>query len=344
MTSLSLRRIKCFAGRRGNLVFGRINGKKGREDLKPRYKLLTAGVCLLIGVLPGFLFEKALPATPFSLKSEEALRQMERIGKKGSNPRPSEVEIPQEAMGNLDLFILAGQSNMTGQGEIDPGDVEIEPRAFVFGNNYRWRMAREPIDDPSGPVDPVSENIGAGYSCGTSFAKTYIKNHPRRFIGLIPCAKNGSSIQEWQRNLSENSLYGSCLKRALAASPMGKIKGLLFFQGETDALAPALDIEKAKFPFRWREKFSGFVRSFRKDLRIRDLPVVFAQIGTNKDRKSFKNWKAVQQEQSRVRLPGCRMIKTDDLPLKDEVHLDNEGYRILGERFGLAMTELTPKR
>jgi hypothetical protein len=232
---------------------------------------------------------------------------------------------------------------MSGYGEIDPKEVGIDLRAFVFGNDYRWRLAHEPIDDPTGQVDPVSIDMDAGFSCGTTFAKTLLRNQPNWFIGLIPCAKNDSSIEEWQRNLSENSLYGSCLKRSLAASPMGRIKGLLFFQGETDALDPDLEPQKIKSPFQWEEKFQKFVKDIRQDLNIHGLPIVFAQIGMNQNFKEFKNWKIVQEQQSRVRLPNCKMIKTDDLSLIDGVHFDNKSYRMIGERFGLAMAEIISK-
>jgi hypothetical protein len=125
---------------------------------------------------------------------------------------------------------------------------------------------------------------------------------------------------------------------------MGRIRGLLFFQGETDALGPDFETQKVKNPFQWGKKFSTFVSDFRNDLKIQDLAVVFAQIGSNKDPEAFKNWKIVQEEQRNVRLPICRMIRTDDLSLRDEVHFDSKSYRIIGERFALAVVELMSKR
>ncbi len=301
-------------------------------------------ITLLFGIALGVSLDNGGEITLSLLKGGMISPQKAGSAEKMAHPLRMETEIPKEALGKLNLFVLAGQSNMSGYADIDPNHNELEPKAFVFGNNYRWRVAQEPIDDPTGQVDPVSLDIGAGYSCGTSFARTFIKHHPNEFVGLIPCAKNGSSIEEWQRSLSDNSLYGSCLKRALAASPMGKIRGLLFFQGETDAMAPDLDVQRVKFPFRWGEKFSRFVNDFRNDLKIRDLPVVFAQIGINKEPKAFKNWKIVQEEQRKVRLARCRMIKTDDLSLKDEVHFDNKSYQVIGERFAFAISEILSGR
>lgn len=312
--------------------------------MKSKSFFWTAATSLLLGLFIGVLLQKNFPMEYLFSKKGVPIPQKGRSEKGIPGPRMDDTEIPQEAAGKINLFILAGQSNMVGYGKIDPREIEVSPKILVFGNDYRWKLAREPIDDPAGQVDRVSLDIEAGYSCGTAFAERFLKYDSKGFIGLIPCAKNGSSISEWQRNLSDNSLYGSCLKRALAASAMGRIRGLLFFQGESDALDPAIEPQKVKTPFQWGERFSRFVFNLRKDLRQPDLPIVFAQIGAHQDARSFKNWRAVQEEQSKISLPNCRMIKTDDLTLNDPIHFDNRSYRIIGERFALAMLEIISGR
>jgi len=308
--------------------------------VKLKFFFWIAGLFLFSYVLFEILFLKDFPIEHHLLKGSIGLSQRAKAEGKCFEPRPVPMEIPAEAIGHVDLYILAGQSNMSGYGEIHPEELEVDPKIFVFGNDYHWRLAREPIDDPTGQVDLVSIDFGVGFSCGTTFAKTLLRYDPKAFIGLIPCAKSDSSIEEWQRNLSDYSLYGSCLKRSLASSPMGRIKGLLFYQGETDTLNPNLGPQKVKNPFQWGEKFSKFVKDIRNDLKIHDLPIVFAQIGTNKNTNEFKNWKIVQEQQRQVHLPNCKMIHTDDLSLKDEVHFDSKSYRVIGERFGLAMIEI----
>ena len=135
--------------------------------------------------------------------------------------------IPNKYIGKLSLFILAGQSNMSGRGEMPSEPLPVNPRVFVFGNDYRWHYGIEPIDASQGQVDTVSRDGKARYSLATSFAETLLEKDSTLIIGFIPCARGATSIEKWQRNLSDNSLYGSCLKRARAASTMGPIKGLL---------------------------------------------------------------------------------------------------------------------
>lgn len=301
--------------------------------------IITIFVILAIGIL----FQKYFPVG--NILQVIGVRFQAYI-----NPQPTptqtatptpivDVNIPNEYQGKLQLFILAGQSNMSGYGDIPQSGTNTNPRIYVFGNDYHWKLAREPIDDASNQVDKVSEDIKAantGFGPSLSFATTILEKQPDMVIGLIPCAKGDSSIYEWRRNLSDNSLYGSCLKRVHAALIMGEVAGLIFFQGENDALDPIQNPDKTLYPNQWAREFAVFVSSWRSDLNISELPVVFAEIGTNSTPDELPNWEIVQEQQRRVRIPFCTMITTDDLPLKDPVHFTTESYQIIGKRFANA--------
>ena len=251
----------------------------------------------------------------------------------------STAEIPQAYRGQMSLFILAGQSNMVGWAPV-PEEEKTDPRIYVFSNDYRWRVASDPIDHAYSQVDKVSEDRIAGYGPALAFAFASLDHHPQAVIGLIPCAKNASGIAQWQRNLSDKSLYGSCLKRARAASTMGRIAGVLFFQGETDAQDPKLYPTPEANPFDWAELFTMFITDLRTDLNQPGLPVVFAQLGSNTAPEAFINWEVVKQQQLSVQLPMTTMIVTDDLPLLDGLHFTTHSYQIIGERFAEAYWDL----
>ncbi|MBD2040376.1 sialate O-acetylesterase [Microcoleus sp. FACHB-672] len=288
--------------------------------------LLAAGLCL------SFLLHRYEPEQKVALSISSNIPQ---------SPALIESIIPPEFQGKLYLFILAGQSNMSGRGTLLPTTLSENPRIFLFGNDYEWHLAAEPIDNARGQVDRVSQDLDAGFSPGMSFATTLLKHNPNLIIGLIPCAKGGSAIAEWERNLSNKTLYGSCLKRSVAASSKGEIAGMLFFQGEADALKPKERSKRLLFPHQWANKFSAFANNFRQDLGRPNLPVVFAQIGSNKAPSVFVNWKPVQEQQKAVKLPSAAMIVTDDLPLKDSVHYTTKSYEIIGKRFADAFWQLT---
>jgi hypothetical protein len=168
------------------------------------------------------------------------------------------------------------------------------------------------------------------------------KRDPNLAIGLIPCSMEETTISQWSRNLSDRSLYGSCLKRAQAASMMGEVAGLLFFQGEADAADPKAFPNLTPMPADWASQFSTLVDDFRSDLAVPQLPVVFAQIGTTTfPTHVVPNWETVKQQQRSVELPHTFMITTDDLPLQDEAHFTTASYREIGRRFADAYWMLT---
>src|SRR5690606_7986130 len=79
----------------------------------------------------------------------------------------------QVLVGNV-AVLVAGQSNAVGwhrdvPAELQDGDAFLTVR--MLGNDYRWRPATEPLDDPMGQLDVVSEDADPGTSAGTSLGR-----------------------------------------------------------------------------------------------------------------------------------------------------------------------------
>ena len=299
-------------------------------------QLILYGILLLVGAMAGAVTQKYLGMG-------NILRAMgvpyPTTGAPIPSNRSAAIEIPEAHRGKMHLFILAGQSNMVGWAPV-PEEEAMDPRIYVFSNDYHWRIASEPVDSAYNQVDPVSLDQLAFFGPSMAFAFASLELHADIVIGLIPCAKNASPISQWQKNLSDQSLYGSCLKRALAASPMGQISGLLFFQGESDALDPIQYPEFEPHPREWARLFSAFITDFRQDLNQPNLPIIFAQIGSNTSPEVFLNWEIIKEQQASVTLPMTAMITTEDLPLLDGLHFTLDSYRIIGKRFAEAFWDL----
>jgi hypothetical protein len=229
---------------------------------------------------------------------------------------------------------------MSGRGKMPPSGTPTHPRIFLFGNDYRWHLASEPTDDATNQVDLVSEDKAAGFSPGMAFARGLLERGFEPPIGLIPCAKAGTAIAEWQRSMSDRTLYGSCLKRVRAASTMGKIAGLLFFQGEADGTDPQADSQVERSPYTWDKKFTAFITDFRNDLSLPDLPVVFAEIAPHPSGEPNPFRQMVKAQQRGLELPNGGMITTDGLEQKPDDHFTTESYRIIGDRFAEAFWTL----
>ncbi|MEM6449261.1 MAG: sialate O-acetylesterase [Cyanobacteria bacterium P01_D01_bin.105] len=253
---------------------------------------------------------------------------------------PINPTVPLRIQGRLKLYVLMGQSNMVGKARI-PENLSPSANIYSFGNNYRWTIATAPIDDATDQVDVVSHDKFTGFGPAFIFAKTLVSQNSNQFIGLIPCARSGSSITEWQRNLSDETLYGSCLKRVRAASPMGTVAGILFFQGEADTINPQQFPNLQPDADAWAEKFALFAYNFRQDIGSPNTPFIYAQLGQPEDLEGLPNWAQVQQQQASIQIPNGVMIETRDLPM-DGIHFTPDSYQIIGQRFAEAINQLSP--
>ena len=235
-----------------------------------------------------------------------------------------------------DVYILAGQSNMSGRGaiaELTAAERTPDPMIRLFGNDGQWRPALEPLDSAAGQTDMVSADRQAGVGPGLFFARA-MRTRGGRPIVLVPCAKGGSSIGRWKPDRSRDTLYGSCLARVRAAG--GRVRGLLWYQGESDAGKPP---ESAA---RWSAAFRELVNAFRNDLGMSGLPIVYVRIGDRPDDAArYPSWAAIQRQQLRPRMPCSRIVSAEGLPRKpDRLHLTTAAQRRLGRALAEAMGRL----
>jgi len=309
--------------------------------MKPVARALTAfSLTLVCGVGFGIVLQKY-----FDL-SARAANLLRAVGLYHYVYGPTEVlknqlnppSVPAQLQGKLKLYVLVGQSNMVGTAEIPEG-LKHSANVYTFGNDYRWAPAKEPIDSPANQVDSVSLDDRAGFGPALTFAQTLVAQDSNQLIGLIPCAKAGSSITDWQQSLSDDSLYGSCLKRVRAASTMGTVSGILFFQGEADTIDPKQFPSLRPDAQAWAEKFAIFAYNFRQDVGEPNLPLVYAQLGQPEDLEGLPNWSLVQQQQENIQIPNGQMIETDDLPMAG-IHYTADSYKVIGQRFADAIAQI----
>lgn len=246
-----------------------------------------------------------------------------------------------------DLWILAGQSNMQGCGDMI--DVE-EPVPYVhtFESRYRWAVAEEPLhrlnESPNAvhhrifnpkitaeeiekarnaPRQPNPKGSGMGLPFARElYARTGVP------IGLVPCAHGGTSMDQWdpaRAGEGGNSLYGSMLDRFRAVG--GKVKGVLWYQGESDASPGAQPA--------FRDKMTRFVAAVRKDFNDPALPFYMVQISrVTALALDVGAWCAIREDQRVLgeTIPGVVTISAIDLDLDDLIHIGTQGLKRLGQR------------
>jgi hypothetical protein len=217
---------------------------------------------------------------------------------------------------NLQLYILAGASNMAGGGddmEEWPSDVpKSHPNIWTFSNLRYWKAASPMM--PRGAIGP-----------GFFFALAHQRNNPTSRIGLVPTANYGSRMSDWKEG---EELFKAMIKQIEAAKHAGKVAAFLWSQGETDA-------QQKDAAESIGQNFTEFVQAVRRNLG--DIPIVFAQVGAAPDpQHQVPYWQTVKDQQAAINLPGVTMVKTDDLP-NAGLYLTMPGYRALGERFAGAV-------
>ena len=157
-------------------------------------------------------------------------------------------------------------------------------------------------------------------------ADAFAAAYPQVDIGLIPCAKDSSSIEEWQHDLSRLSLYGSCLYRQKLAAQRVKIRALVFWQGGRDGK----DKEAAE---NWGKNFKKMVKAWRAEIGDPDLPVIILMLkpGTRQTLRKHPYRDIVREQQLSVQSRYLTKIETTGYDYsRDDIHLTTAGQLSLG--------------
>lgn len=213
---------------------------------------------------------------------------------------------------------------MAGRGKIEPQDIEPIPGVLMLNKEKAWVPAIDPVHFDRPAI--------AGVGIPRSFAKVLLKANPSLKIGLIPAAVGGTSLDEWK---PEGELYRNALERARFALKSGKLRGILWHQGEGDSAKEAL----AKS---YQERFAAMIHQLRQDLQAPDLPVVIGELGEF-HRTSFNDFLNQELALMPFKVPHCAFVSSAGLTDKgDGTHFDAPSAREFGRRYGLAFLSLDP--
>jgi len=166
---------------------------------------------------------------------------MHRLRQRGRSSGPSGPVVMPDY---YDIVLLAGQSNMSGRGVINPVIDTTDPNVYQFGcysgfGNYRTIFAGS---DPLTMPDTVAAANGVGP--GMFFGKGYSAGRNRKIL-LVPFARGGTSLvtgsTTWSPYGTNNADLLSAIDQsnravtaAIAAFPGSSFKGILWLQGEGD--------------------------------------------------------------------------------------------------------------
>ena len=230
----------------------------------------------------------------------------------------------------LDLYLLIGQSNMAGRGRVTDEDLSVQPRVVKFNKQQKWELASDPLHFDKPGI--------TGVGPGRSFAIAVSTAQPNAAIGLIPCAVGGSSISTWQpggfHKQTKSHPWDDMLKRTKAALKHGRLRGILWHQGESDS-----NSKRAKA---YEKNLIDLIGRLRKEFGA-DVPFVIGQLGQFPERpwNEFRTMVDTAHQTIPTKIPLCAFVSSDGLTHKgDNTHFSNASARTLGKRYAEAFLKL----
>ncbi|KAJ9560175.1 hypothetical protein OSB04_005335 [Centaurea solstitialis] len=236
------------------------------------------------------------------------------------------------ALAGQSIFLLAGQSNMSGRGGVVnltwdgyiPPESSSNPAVLRLSANLTWERATEPLHRD---ID-VAKVCGVGP--GMAFANSLLrKDSSVGVVGLVPCAIGGTNISQWARG---GVLYNEMIRRANAAvGGGGTIRGLLWYQGESDTLT----LEDAEA---YGSRLRRFFANVRSDLHLPLLPIIQVALAS----KSGLYTDMVRKVQLGMKMINLRTVDAMGLRVQEpeRLHLTTSSQVSLGKMLTDAYLQL----
>jgi Carbohydrate esterase, sialic acid-specific acetylesterase len=226
---------------------------------------------------------------------------------------------------NTDLYLLIGQSNMSGRGMVEDQDRVVHERVFNFNRDGQVVAAVDPLHFDK----PKVCGVGPARTFGIEVAKTQTK----RNVILVPCAVGGTSIDTWQEGAYDQDTrthpFDDMLQRVKRASALGHWRAVLWHQGSSDA--------NEKKSSTYHTKMLKLVADVRAVIDGPEVPFLIGQM-LNDPIKPWNNYfREVDEAHQRVcaELPAMAYVSSAGLKAKinDIEHFDSFSARELGVRY-----------
>lgn len=242
----------------------------------------------------------------------------------------------------IDVYLLAGQSNMDGRGktaELDAALKEPLPDVPIW---YRQPLADSAGFQPLAPGFSIPPNHKGGlpgptFGIELSFARALLAKEPTQRIAFIKGSRGGTTIEQWgpgQAGKPETQgecyrLYVDTIAKAMAAlkaqGHAPTIRALLWHQGESNSK----DSAEVYLP-----KLVTFITRLREDVGDRDLPVLVGEVIDNGQRDGVR----AAQKAITGAVKHTVFVTCDGLTSSDKgTHFDTRSVLALGQRFAAAL-------
>ena len=260
----------------------------------------------------------------------------------------------------IDVFLIGGQSNTTGQGRVSnlPQSFAIDKEVMLYYSKYtnggencmQWMSLC--------PASESQDRFGFELSLGGALHRYY----PDRKIAIIKHALSGSNLYaQWNPGNTPGSGQGLEYKKFIETVYEGLkslktqgyqpiIRAMFWQQGEADARELAGDANNKAYG----KNLNNFIHQIRKDVDCENMLFVYGTVlplaaERFPGRELVKNAQrqVAEAAHSDLSVKNAILVEADDLQMlhsdyltpytTDDVHLGTFGQLMLGERFAEAV-------
>lgn len=245
------------------------------------------------------------------------------------------------------IFLCFGQSNMEGQGKIEPQDTIANKRFLVLQSLDCPNLKR--VKGNWYPAVPPSCQCYSQLSPADNFGKTMIANLPDSIsVGIINVAVGGCDIRLFDKDIykdydstyteewfvSKIATYGGnpyqhLIDLAKLAQKDGVIKGILLHQGETNT-------GQTEWPSYVKKIYNDMMTDLSLDPE--SVPLLAGEVLATEG-NCCAGMNPIINNLPQV-LPNSYVISSKGCAGQDIAHFNSEGYRKLGKRYALKMLTL----
>lgn len=277
---------------------------------------------------------------------------------------------PARSRGEIDVYLIGGQSNATGQGYLKnlPKDFKIDTSVLLFNsgrphlNSGAEPLAWVPLRQASESPDRFGPELGFGNQIHTLF--------PERRIALIKHAHSGTNLYaQWNpgADKKDTAHFGAQfktfvdtvdagLKGLTAAGYVPVIRGMIWVQGENDATEAAKaapDSAAAKAPGEYGKNLNHFIARVREQYDVPGMAFVYCYVlppgneGDGRDRVRAGQKAVDAASGDALSVKSAYVVPSDDLEQRfqdpatpypnDHLHFGTAGIMELGKRMALKM-------
>ncbi len=225
---------------------------------------------------------------------------------------------------DCDLFLLIGQSNMAGRGTMLAADSAWHPDGvWLLDSTDRPAPATQPLNRYS----TIRKELAMqGVGPGVGFAERLGETSGRPLL-LVVNARGGSALREWAPG---SDYYNEAVRRTRQALRYGRLRAILWHQGESDS----------GHPEDYLERLAETVAALRRDLDCGEVPFIAGEIARwhrNADRFNSVIRRIAE------RIPNSGFVSSEGCsPLRDSLdpHFSREGQLLLGRRYAEKTIEM----